>query len=432
MKILLLEDIAAVRKLFPTIKDNVFDNLIRLDPTFVEGRNSVGRYGKWILNLYKRNGNLDLFHITDLLNRFEEEKPHLKIKDIGHFKSLEDVDRYLNDEDSYTELSHRQRVRDNQNARKNVNLKKDAELVFDSDMWQVYVPKTYAASCKLGQGTTWCTASTESDYYYKDYSQKGPLYINIHKVIPDEKYQFHFETEQFMDSDDRPIDIFDFIFEQHKELLPFYNKIICEWLELGEDSDLSEYHQVTYDSDDLYHILNDNHGGDVNGDTVVKLLTCPEEIYGEWDFSYVELTNDLIDLLNEENKTLIINKVGSLNISDIEDDMDVFGTLLNGAQLAFEEGSISEARRDALKALHKSVSDVGTGSYDNENGEFTVTYIPYQVLKDYYSRYSQYFNNIIKDSIAQVIEDNYRLFEPQYGWNEFNENTFNDYVKDNL
>ena len=83
----------------------------------------------------------------------------------------------------------------------------------DSD-WVVYIPETYAASCKLGQGTSWCTASTESSDYYDDYTEDGPLYIIINKKDKNEKYQFHFETDSFMDIDDDDIDLFAFFKEE--------------------------------------------------------------------------------------------------------------------------------------------------------------------------------------------------------------------------
>lgn len=50
----LREDIEAVLKLFPNIEKDKAMQLIRLDPTYKEGRNSVGTYGKWILNLYNK------------------------------------------------------------------------------------------------------------------------------------------------------------------------------------------------------------------------------------------------------------------------------------------------------------------------------------------------------------------------------------------
>ena len=65
------EDIEAVKKYYPNIDDNTFMQLIQLDPTY-RGNQSLGKYGKWLLNLYNK-GNLpeeSFADVTPLLNQF--------------------------------------------------------------------------------------------------------------------------------------------------------------------------------------------------------------------------------------------------------------------------------------------------------------------------------------------------------------------------
>ena len=72
----LYEDIAAVKKYYPKIDDTTFYTLIALDPTYRDGSNSVGKYGKWILNLYNK-GKLsedDFGEVEPLLNQFTTYK----------------------------------------------------------------------------------------------------------------------------------------------------------------------------------------------------------------------------------------------------------------------------------------------------------------------------------------------------------------------
>mgnify|MGYP003139664550 CR=1 FL=1 len=40
---------------------------------------------------------------------------------------------------------------------------------------------------------------------FQDYISKGDIYIITSKSNPKEKYQFHYETDSFMDSDDLAI-----------------------------------------------------------------------------------------------------------------------------------------------------------------------------------------------------------------------------------
>ena len=63
----------------------------------------------------------------------------------------------------------------------------------------------YGASCELGAGTDWCTATGRTDDFFQDYISQGNIYVIINKSDSKDKYQFHYETGQFMDRNDRDI-----------------------------------------------------------------------------------------------------------------------------------------------------------------------------------------------------------------------------------
>lgn len=134
---LLNEGIEDVKKYYPTIEDKDFERIIKLDPTTNIEKDKVGTYSKWLLNLYKNGKLSNEGHVTDLLNRFESEKNNLVNKDIMKYKSLEDVENMLNNDDSYKNKTHRQEVRQRQKDRRNVDLNKDAELVYEDSDWEV-------------------------------------------------------------------------------------------------------------------------------------------------------------------------------------------------------------------------------------------------------------------------------------------------------
>ena len=160
----------------------MLNRVIALDPTFKREKDKLGNYGKWLLSLFSKGQLQNEGHVKDLLNRFESEKNHLVNKDIMRYKSLEEVDAMLNDENSYKSLTDRQKLRQIQTAVKKTNVSNDAELVYEDSKWQVWVPKTYEASCKLGRNTQWCTATTEKDYYYNYYAEQGnSIRSNIQK-----------------------------------------------------------------------------------------------------------------------------------------------------------------------------------------------------------------------------------------------------------
>jgi hypothetical protein len=78
----------------------------------------------------------------------------------------------------------------------------DAEVLYNGPLGLLAIPKTEKASCELGSGTRWCTASSENNMF-QYYSKDEPLYIWRDKN--GKKYQFHWESMQFMDRQDRPI-----------------------------------------------------------------------------------------------------------------------------------------------------------------------------------------------------------------------------------
>ena len=59
----------------------------------------------------------------------------------------------------------------------------DYEVLIKTTEYVLYKPNSEAASCKLGKGTKWCTAATQGDNHFNNYSNKGDLYY-IHTRLP--------------------------------------------------------------------------------------------------------------------------------------------------------------------------------------------------------------------------------------------------------
>ena len=181
-------------KNYPAINNRALKSLFMADPTFKETNRGlyVGRYGVWIGNMYA-NGGIKLGDIPELkaaLITYDKNKSQLpQIKDC---KSLSELIEWVKD------LSD-----DFKPVRKQSNAKENLEKVYEDNEWLVYVPHSHAAARCGGEGTRWCTAS-ENDYYYNCYSKQGPLYINIRKS-DGARFQFHFESSQFMDANDKPV-----------------------------------------------------------------------------------------------------------------------------------------------------------------------------------------------------------------------------------
>lgn len=156
------------------------------------------QYVVWIVRQYTKNGMKyeDLYKLKDDLATFSTTKgQHKRLginSDIGQYdwRSLADIARRLGSTDIGTGELDAAPV-------------EDADILYNGPLGMLSVPRTQAASCKLGSGTRWCTAA-EKNNMYSFYSKYGPLYV-WHDKKRKEKYQFHFETGQFMDAQDEPL-----------------------------------------------------------------------------------------------------------------------------------------------------------------------------------------------------------------------------------
>lgn len=420
---LLLENIWDLKKYFPKIDDKKYLALIQLDPTY-KGGDIAGTYAKWILSLANKDKLHNLGHVADVLSRFEENKRNLKNKDIMTFKSLEDLDNYLNDENSYKELSQRQELRQTQKAVRASDIEKDAELVYEDSDWKVYVPKTYEASCKLGQGTKWCTASTANDYYFISYSEDGPLYINIGK--DGSKYQFHFESNQYMDADDRDIDLEAF-FKDKPNLLKFYMPKIEEKLG-GLDFNEDGYMIVNVDIDRLAEKLSDR---DMSDNFLKACMTG--DFYEIWDFYSEWYDADDIERyyfrdIDETNKAILAEHgINADNIKQALDEVDDLHSAISSAiNDGYDIGSQNAALRDFNDAFNNASPFKFELADDMNSYNFYITNLNAISLIQYLDEYS------IEGAICEKIADNFNFVEPHYGWQDFDEQAFNDRLNDSL
>jgi len=195
-----------------------FAKLENTDPT--ENK----EYLNWIMNIYLA-GNLldeDIYKINEYVTLFIKNKDKLPIEQ-------RNINSYTDLSSLYDAISKFEKGEEMSASEKQKLVKLEgAEQIYDSENWKVIIPKTKDAACLYGKSTKWCTAS--SDYNRFDYySKQGPLFIILNKKIANDrdvmkKLQFHFETNQFMDTSDRQIDITKF-FKSNPELQNLFEKL---------------------------------------------------------------------------------------------------------------------------------------------------------------------------------------------------------------
>lgn len=191
------------KRYYSDIPEIHFWDVVKADPTSLGGKR-IGRYSKWLFRIYRelpiveRFVEEDLPKVTEYLKSFDRYKGRLpeNKRDINVYRGLPDLYlaiKPLFDRDK--PITKMEVIRD---------IKAGAEKVYEDERWLVVIPHTEEAACLYGAHTQWCTAAREHNYF-KQYDKQGSLYINIDKQN-NRKYQFHFESQQFMDETDKPIE----------------------------------------------------------------------------------------------------------------------------------------------------------------------------------------------------------------------------------
>ena len=192
-------------------------------------------------DLYKVTENLKKYNHVKKLGKFDDEK------DIGKIKSFIELDdivlKYDIDEDQI-DKTKAERVRD------------DVDVAYEDDTWVIYIPKTEEASCHYGTNTSWCTAARGNRNYFTYYTDgsggKGPLYMIMHKEDmqnnvkrgPARHVQFHFESNQYKDSNDREIELGNFL-NENPGLKEFFKSMFKKFLKTSSSDVVS----VNYPND---------------------------------------------------------------------------------------------------------------------------------------------------------------------------------------
>ena len=148
----------------------------------------------------------DIFKYKKYFSIFDRNKKSYPYSDINQYKTTNDISQFIK---TSVEIANKE-TKDPSQQKGVARSDKYKEFYMGSvDGFDVYeLPKgrkdLYGVSCELGSGTEWCTATGKTKSYFNKYISSGPLFIFI-KPGSEEKYQFSYENDQFMDKDDTPI-----------------------------------------------------------------------------------------------------------------------------------------------------------------------------------------------------------------------------------
>lgn len=270
----------------------------------------VGPYAQWLIKQYLTNikpnkDNYaeqhrffeDLYKTTIDLEKFDRFKERLPIekRDINKltfftlFTLVKDFDL------------HKNVTKKEKDVIKTTFDHPGAKIEFKNDSWTVVKISDSGkagkeAACFFGgynEESRWCTSAPGLNYFDK-YIKDGPLYVILSNNdetrgkktgLPNERYQFHFQSNQFMDVDDNEIDLIDFL-NKRPELKNFFKGVFKENIQ----SDKSNIDEVVIES-----------GG-------IGIMYIFLRLYG---------IESLIDTLNKDISSLTIKGEGdSFNLPD--------------------------------------------------------------------------------------------------------------------
>jgi hypothetical protein len=186
-----------------------------------------GKYADWIIS--KLLVLIDHYTKQYTLRWFEEDYTSVTTNIVKYtkykkyFKQIENGENYddLNKIESFEELWKSLNLIKNFIEQAEIDESKvNVKKIYSSENYYILIPETEEAACLYGKGTLWCTAATGSYNYFDRYNNEGPLYIIINRKT-NKKWQFHFETEQYMNEMDQEEPLEDFFINNQELIVPF-------------------------------------------------------------------------------------------------------------------------------------------------------------------------------------------------------------------
>ena len=185
----------------------------------------------------------DLYKVTEDLIKFEKFKNKLP-QDMRDINKLSPSSLYDAVKDFDLTIATTTKA-----ERKSAPVHPGSKLLYDGPTWRVIEIKDKGAigkeaACFYGgnqQETRWCTSAPGLSYFER-YIKDGPLYV-VYKSedtdvspttgLPKERYQFHFPSNQFMDKDDRSVDLVKYLNGPMSELKDFFKPEFAKGLTVG-------------------------------------------------------------------------------------------------------------------------------------------------------------------------------------------------------
>jgi hypothetical protein len=359
------------QKYYSKIPYDDFISIVLSDPQSVveDGKiQKMGKYVKLLISLFQKGG-LQLEDTDKAKEYLEYVYQHRIPLDVGKIKELADLYNVVKE---YI-------VKDTKSLDEILKIlsKDEFKVLHNGEKWFVFQPLTEKASCYLGVNTEWCTTwgpyslnkkHKDRSNMFNRYSPQGPLFIMIDKQNHDNKYQFHFESGQYMDRDDKRINVSEFIIRRE-------NKEIFDYFFPSFSREVS--------SDEIKNEIN-------------KLDILP---------------NDLGLQLFEKTIGIVDNRLVNAILSD---DEDTVSELMNGVDIIIRNGRIGISIDELGSNLRELHQNIDYYEYESEHGwEFVYDDMKDKGMDDEYDR------ERLQEFLRPFYEENSETFLRDFSINNF-------------
>jgi hypothetical protein len=286
------------------------DSRSKVDPNAEDDKKvlRIGKYSKILLKLFKE-GKLKpedypkAKEYLDLVYKHQVAVDQNKIKDLSDLFNI--VQKYYKQDSDKTVFELIPTLSED-----------DYELLHSGDNWVIYKPKSEKGAAVLGHNTQWCTSwgpySTNKSYvdrknHFSHHNDRGELYVIIKRNEPQTKYQFHFETKQFMDRTDTQVNTPDF-FRSYREVTKFF------YPSLFDDTPVEDYelNRMDFLPDNDISILVDRQIGETDNELVRLLVDEEGDELAETLYDKFVVDDNITDIEYSSRDGKLIFKVNEL------------------------------------------------------------------------------------------------------------------------
>ena len=389
------------QKYYSKIPYETFVNIVVSDPrSNVDGVGNLlnlGKYSKLLLSLYQK-GTLQIEDLVKAKEYLGYVYLHNIPVEVGKIRQLGDlyniVKQYIIEDTLDFKLILDSLV-----------LGTDYKLLHTGEDWTFYQPLTEKGSSYLGVNTEWCTTwgqyclnkkHRDRGNYFQSHNIKGPLFIMINKTNPLDKYQFHFETNQYMDKNDKRINTTEFWFGKDEIKHYFFPSLVRETSEQEVKSEIARI-SILPDEDGMEVIKKSI--GTINNPLVVAILN---------------LDNDALeDLINDETRNGSVDVYRGRLVIQVDD--------INIGEATGVNDSINQYRSEAGNGWEWVHNDLENKYYEQEEYSSDIE----GIFTDYY--------NENKDEISSELGIlNIEQFNRDYSTDYVSNEELKDYFVDDV